>query len=447
MGILRRLEVNSKQLKNYVKVFNNVTKPKQVTGDAYYKTKNIAIMEREKSFFAVGKGVSMKDCTKANNLLASNFTRILVDQKVQYSINKKMTIEGLDHVDEKKFKKTVGKLGRNASNEIYGVLQWYVQDGELKNKILPSQQCILIMNEEDNEVLENVLRVYKDGEDEYIDVIDKTGTETFKLVKDDYVSVSFTYHLRKNTVSGGNAIDSTELAWSVVPVSVLYNNDINQTDLQMFKSYVDAYDFANSDFFNNLEDFQEMYWVLKGYNGQNAEEFMEEFKRSRILKVGEGGDASQVAQEVPYQARETALNIAKHDIYRFGMGVDPESIKGDTTNVTIKALFSNLDLKANQFEDQIDQFIADSVDIINSYANITNKSKIEDYTVTYNRETIINKESLLNTLKELGINISNETLLKNAPIVEDVDAELALIEANEKKRVDELGGMMGFGDE
>ena len=445
VGKIKEVTMDIKALKRLVADFKVSTMQKQIEGDTYYRTKNISITNREKTFWGIGQNRMLKDYTKANNILASNFTRIIVDQKVQYSINKKMVIEGIEEfVDIKKFKKTLGKLARNASNQIYAVLQWYIDNGELKYKILPSQQCILIHNADDNTILDMVIRVYSVAGKEHVDVITKSTVETYN---EEYKLIDTKNHLRKNIVAGDREIESNAIEWDVLPITVLYNNDINQTDLEMFKTYVDAYDFANSDFFNNLEDFQEMYWILKGYDGQNPEEFMAEFKRSRILKVGENGDAQQVAQEVPYQARQVALDIAKKDIYRFGMGVDPESIKGDTTNVTIKALFANLDLKANHFEMQIEEFMEQVIEVVNAYAGLTNKGTITDYEITFNRETIINKESLLETLQKLGVKISNDTLLKNTPIVEDIEEENALLDAEKEKENKSLGGNLGFGDE
>lgn len=442
------MEINGKQLAELIALFKEFDMPRMIAGEAYYKNRNIAIMEREKTFYSITARKDVADCTKANHKLASGFTRLLVDQKLYYSINKKMTLTGLedtDILDEKKFKKELKRVGREATNKIYSVLHWFVQDGELKYKLIPSEQMILVYNKDDNSILEAGVRIYKEGTTEKADVIDAEGTQTWTLNSGEWKSAEEKQpHMSRKVTSGEVVVSEEPVAWSQVPLSVMYNNDTHQTDLEMFKPYVDMYDVTISDFGNNLDDFQELYWVLKGYNGQDAKEFVEEFKKSRIIKVGADGDASQKAQEVPHEARQAMLSILAKDIYRFAMGVDPDSISGDTTNITIKALFANLDLKANGFEEQIEEFLAGSLVIINDYARLTSKTAIEEIEAEFERSTIINKKEVIELLIQQRNFRADEELLKEHPDVEDIEAELLAIKTQRDRELDELGGSLGF---
>lgn len=449
--------MDEKTLGKLIDSFNSDEKIRMYEGVQYYRGQNTAIMQRRKEFYSITNRKNVEDCTKANHKLAGGFTRILVDQKVYYSINGKINIEGLKdtQLKESKFRKTLKKLAFNASNEIYGVLFWYIEKGELKYKIFNSQQILINYNEDDNEVIDSIIRVYKvtinDEDVEAADVIDSIGTTTWLKIDNIWIEGDEpVYHLSTKTKSGETTIDDNPIdqegdGWGRVPVSVLYNNETRQTDLEMFKADVDMYDIIKSDFGNNFEDFQELYWVLKGYKGQDPNIFMDEFKKSRILKVSKEGDAHQVAQEVPYAARVAALNILKIDIYLFGMGVDPTAITGQTTNYTIKALFANLDLKANGFEEEIQEFMDSALYFINRAQELTNKgTQLEDLLVKFSRAIILNKNEIIESLiKQVGFR-AKEKLLKEHPDVEDVDAELKALEDERAKQVKDLGGALGF---
>lgn len=420
-------------------------------GDMYYKRKNIVINERRKTFYSTAAQSDIDDCTKANNKLASGFTKIMVDQKINYSLNKGLNIEadGLDDIiDMKKFKKQLKKVAKAASNKIYGVVQWYIEEVDgvktLKHKLLPSEQCILICNKDDSEIIDKVIRHYKEDEQEKVEVIDEVVTTYYSNINGEWVEQGIEPHLTQKTTSGNIVINENVTTWGRVPVSVLYNNDEKQTDLEMFKSHVDAYDIAGSDLSNNLEDFQELYWVLKGYNGTNATEFMAEFKKSRILKIDSDGDVGQQAQEVPYAARETTLKILRNDIFDFGMGVDAKMITGDTTNLTIMAMFSNLDLKANAFEEEIEEFIESCIYFVNKFAEFNNKTIVEDVEIRFNRAMILNKaEIITNILSQVGFR-AKEKLLAEHPDVTDVEKEIEALNAEREKSMKELGSDLGF---
>ena len=197
------------------------------------------------------------------------------------------------------------------------------------------------------------------------------------------------------------------------------------------------YDIVMSDFGNNFEDYQEMYWVLKNYNGQDATSFVKEFKESRILKVSGEGDAKQVAQEVPAMSRETFLKLLKKDIYSFGMAVDMEAIKGDVTNEAIRAMYSDLDLKANDFEMEITDFFSQCLYFINRYNEINNIAEVESE-ITFTRDKIINeKDAIESILSQVGFRAKVQ-LLKQMPNVTDVEEELEALKLEQAEQVTEL---------
>jgi SPP1 family phage portal protein len=170
-----------------------------------------------------------------------------------------------------------------------------------------------------------------------------------------------------------------------------------------------------------------MYYILKNYNGENLDEFFEQLKRFKAIPVGENGDVKTETQEVPTEARSTFLALTEKLIYKFGMGVNPDDLEGTVTNVRIRALFSLLDLKANDFEAEVDASFNALLWFLNAYYEVYNPAMVfepSEVKLTFNRSMVINeKEQLESLVKQKGI-ISDKTLLENHPMVDNVEEEM-----------------------
>jgi len=422
-------------IKKQVENFQPIRKL-MLEGEAYYKGNNTAILERRKEFYNIGRGTNETDYTKANNQLPAGFTKMIVDQKVSYSVNSELTItsEGLDKlINLNKFRRSLKKVSKEASNKLRGIMQWYVSGGELLFKVIPSEQIILVPSADNFEVYDYVIRHYEVDKVEYAEVYDK---DTRKLLIKENGEYVVKEEEQSNFILKGINTQDITTSWGRPPFSVLYNNDEHQNDLARFKRHLDAHDVVESDLCNNLEDFNEAYWVLKGYAGQDAEEFIKEFKRSRVMKVGEGGDASQETQETPYQAREATLKILKRNIFKFAQAVDPEDITGDVTNVAIESMYTQLDLKANDFEMEIQDFVAQCEYFINKYAELTGKQQVKQIELNFDRTMVMNKDRMIELANESIGSVSNQTRWEYDPRVQDTEEEKIRIENENKGNVD-----------
>jgi SPP1 family phage portal protein len=174
-----------------------------------------------------------------------------------------------------------------------------------------------------------------------------------------------------------------------------------------------------------MDDFQDVYWILKNYNGQDLDEFMDDLKVNRAMKVGDGGDAKAETIQIPTEARTKFLEIVNSNIFKFGMGVDMEQIgDGNITNVVILSRYAQLDLKANGFQAQLESFLDELMYFVNEYHKITNKTIYEDITPVFDRSLIINEQEKLETLSKIGLRTSQTTLIENNPLVSNVDEEI-----------------------
>jgi len=423
-----------------------------VEGEKYYRAKNPAIMSRKQYVYAEQEGVPVlvEDVYKANNKMPSSFLKIQVDQKVNYSVGQPVKfeaddVEGLEETLGKKWGKSLKKIAKSAAKKSVG---WGLVNinakGEFEVVPIPSEQVIAVYKEMDGESLEYAVRFYettmlsqKTGEFKTTTQVEVWDAELVTFYRrnvdtDLYELMRFEdaqnprYHFSADTVYGETTVEKKGLSWGAVPFVPLYNNDEELYDLQPIKAYVDVYDIVQSDFANNLEDFQDVYWILKGYQGTSLTEFLNQVKKYKALKVGEGGDAHAETVEVPYQARQAALQELETAIYKFGMAVDPSSVMGGSlTNVHIRAMFANLDLKASDFEQQVKDFVDKVIPFVNVYRASKGQKPVELWDVVFDRSLIINEVELLTAnAGQMGV-VSEKTRLSNHPWVASSEDEIA----------------------
>ena len=78
---------------------------------------------------------------------------------------------------------------------------------------------------------------------------------------------------------------------------------------------------------------------------------------------------------------------------------------------------------------------------IDTYLQLTGKGdfRSEPVTFIFNRDMLINESEILNTLKDLGVKISQKTLLKQVPWIDDVDAEMESVKQEQEDAMDVYG--------
>jgi len=464
--------MTAEQIQDAIKEFKSSDLYKQMQwGQDYYNSENTEIMNRKMLIYAEdedGNPFEVDDPYKSNNKLASGYFKILVDQKVAYLLSKPITFEGDDAEDieellGRRFQIVLQQAAKSASKKSRGWVHPYVDsDGEFKLMPVPSDQVIPVYGAVDHDI-EKIIRHYQCKLTVEGDRVDVTCIEVWteedvtywleldgqvkQLTEDQMEELHGKKypnpkpHFYRNTVFGDSVSRSEGLNWGAVPFVPLYNNDEETYDLQPVKRYIDAYDIVNSDFVNNLEDFQDIYWILKGYGGQNISSFLYEVKRYKTLKVDGDGDAKAERIDIPYEARKEAKEGLEKDIFTFGMGVNPNAIgDGNITNVVIRSRFAMLDLKATQFENEIIDFMYAVMEFVNRYREIKNEQPLEFEGVVFNKSVIVNEVEMLTANREQQGAVSEATRLSNHPWVDDLNEEIEAMDEEQSVDLDQFGG-------
>ena len=401
-----------------------------VEAQNYYKGLNPTIMGRNFKFYSTG-GELYDDIFRSNNKVSSGTFGKITQQLSSYLLANGVTIsdESIKKDFGRWFDVKVQELGIISLVDGVGYGYIYIDErGQFKLQNWRGTEAIPLFDERTG-VIMAMIRFWQIDANRpmYVEFYTQEGKETFRATGDDKVEVieeKSSYIKAKNTDIMGTTI--AEIGnFSVLPVIPLYCKEDKATSLtQPIKSKIDLYDIILSDFGNNLEDSNDVYWVLKNYDGQNIGEFLEAFKKYKTIAVDDEGSAEPKTMEIPYQARQEALEKLRKDIYEDAMALDVSVLSGGSlTNVAIKANMMNLDLKADLFENQVYSFLYSVIDLYLEF-----KNKNTDYEIELIRRSIVNDTELIDNIQKCRNDISHETALRLNPYIKDEKEEMELID-------------------
>jgi len=399
-------------------------------GVAYYLNDNSVIQKKVKYMIQQGKKVPDMDGLKANNKIAHAWHKLLVDQKTQYLVGKAMTFSSDDkalsnHIDEladERFDDTMNELVKRASNKGVEFLHPFInEDGEFDYVIFPAEEVILIKDEKRQRDVEAALRYYP--------ILNEQGEE--ETVKAEWYTKTHVYYYEK--VNGEFVPDVTEeenpashfeyagkgYGWGKVPIIPFYNNSEAVNDLKFYKDHIDEYDKIVSGLADTFDETQELIWILKGYEGQDLDEFMANLLYYRAIKTSEDGGVDTKSVEVPISSASQHLDRLEESIYTFGQGVNTKTDKfgNNPTGVALKFLYSLLDLKANQMERKFRAALSEFFWFYVEYLGMAGKGNydVKSIDMTFNRTMITNEAEKADMAQtSLGI-ISRQTIVENHP--------------------------------
>ncbi|MGN1370568.1 MAG: phage portal protein [Aristaeellaceae bacterium] len=222
----------------------------------------------------------------------------------------------------------------------------------------------------------------------------------------------------------------TEAGYGRLPLIPLKANPDGTSELTpAIKAKIDAYDAILSDFADNLDRANDVYWVLNNFGGTMDEvaELLEQINRVKaVANLSDGSGSSATAEprtiEVPYIARREALNLLERALYQDYMALDMNAITGGSlTNVAIRAAAANLNLKADRYEWQVRQFVMELLRLIGH--------PTED--IRFSRQTITNESEVVQDIYAMRQDIDQRTALRLNPYIQEEEIEPLMEEALE----------------
>lgn len=167
-------------------------------------------------------------------------------------------------------------------------------------------------------------------------------------------------------------------------------------------------------------------------------DFLRKLKKYKTINLDSAGTGDQsglstITIEIPVEARKELLEITRKAIFSMGQGIDPQQQSFDSTSgEAMKFLYSLLELKAGLMETEFRLGFGELVRAICRYHNKDVKNIIQ----TWTRNAIRSESELVDICsKSKGI-ISDKTIIKNHPLVDDPEQEEKQIAKEQKEQQD-----------
>lgn len=413
-------------------------------GDNYYN--GIHDIRNYRIFYYDADGNLQEDKNRSNIKIAHPFFTELVDQCIQYMFSKDKFVksdipelqEELDKYFGAEFINELVDTGTDAKAKGFGYMYAYKSsNGRTKFLSADSMNVIEVRETETDDNCKYVIYWY----------VERVGKNHDPITRIQVWDKDYVYYYVQDgegTVVIDNSVErnprphiiyekkGAEYGASLgyIPFFKLKNNRYEKSDVFTVKELIDDYDLMACGLSNNIQDFDFPIYAVSGFQGDNLDELIQNFKTKKMIGLGEGGNVDVKTVDIPYQARLSKLQLDETNIYRFGMGFNSAQLgDGNITNVVIKSRYALLDLKCNKFEKQLrafmNQLVQVALDEINSRGEETAYS-LKDVYYEFDREVITNASDnaqikkveadtnavVINTLLNIAQNFDKETILK-----------------------------------
>lgn len=413
-------------------------------------------------FYYNEDGNLVEDKTRSNIKISHPFFTELVDQEVQYMLSGKSAFVKSDKPELQPFLDEYFNENEDFTSELYETLTGCVSKGfEYMYAYKNSEDKLSFQCADSMGVVEVEQKFTSDKKDYviywYIERINKDKQRVKRIqVWDDSQTYFYTQiedgklifdndkvNPRPHVLYKKDRDDNTYYeGLGFIPFFRLDNCKKQFSGLKPIKSIVDDYDLMSCGLSNNLQDASEYLVVVKGFQGDNLEELIQNVKTKKMIGVDgdNGGDIDFKTVDVPYDARKTKLELDEKNIYRFGMGFNSAQLgDGNITNIVIKSRYALLDLKCNKLEIRLKQFLRKILKVVLQEINDINGTDFQqkDVYFEFEREVMTNaldnaqieqidaqtEQAKINTLLSLEATLGNELVVQNICDVLDIDYE------------------------
>lgn len=448
------------EIKSFIDEDNSSEKKRKAKeGQNYYEGKHD--IRNYKLYYYDADGMLQEDKNRSNIKISHPFFTELVDQLVQYMMSTKEAYiksknpdlqEKLDEYfnENEDFTAEIQEVLTGAAAKGFEYIYAYKNaEGKLAFQCADSLGVVEVEAKytSDNRnyiIYWYVERINKDKElVKRIQVWDDAQTYYFTQVADGRIELDETTPERPNPrphvlYHKANDDNTYYEGLGFIPFFRLDYCKKQFSSLKPIKELIDDYDLMACGLSNNIQDSSEYVVVVKGLQGQDMTELMQNIKTKKVIGTGDGGDVNYKTVDIPYQARQAKLDLDEKNIYRFGMGFNSAQIgDGNITNIVIKSRYALLDLKANKLEIKLKQFLRKIIKVVLGEINKEEGTdyQLKDVYFEFEREVMTNasdnalidkteaeiEQIRINTLLNLRGTLNDEKLFELMCEILDID--------------------------
>lgn len=413
-----------------------------------------------KMYYVDADGKLQEDRLRSNIKIPHPFFTELVDQQVQYMLSGDTPFMRSD--DEKLQEALDDYFGDDFRAELQECLTGCIAkgfenmyayksaSGRSKFMTADSLGVVEVRGKDTDDGCDYVIYYYPDRIDKGHKVITRiqvwnTNTTTYyvqaangKIALDDSQKVNPRPHITYKKTDDDALYYEGNGGYGFIPFFRLDNNRKQVSGLKPIKALIDDYDLMACGLSNNLQDISEGLYVIKGFQGADLDEMIQNVKVKKHIGVDADGGVDIKTVDIPYEARKVKLELDEKNIYRFGMGFNSAQLgDGNITNIVIKSRYALLDLKSNKLEIRLKQFLRQMLKVVLAEINeeFDTDYQMKDVYIVFEREVMTNAQDnaqiekidaekqqiQVNTLMVAANNIDDETVLKALCEILDVD--------------------------
>lgn len=400
-----------------------------------FRGKELVQLEKYRDYYNGDQEILNKyvsDSTKPNNKLVCNYCYDIVQNycgymsgiPISYSSNEDITdlMEILKYND---YHKKDNQMLKNAL--IYGVsyeVNYLDEMAQQRFTTLKSEEIIPIYSNDLQQNLIAVIRLYSandldDVNKNYIDIY------TDKLINHYETNMSY---------SSLKLLDSEPHYYGMVPINVMELNEERKSIFDRIINLQDAYNKLISANVDDYEIFVDCYMILKGLTA-DAED-LKEMKRERVLLLDEDSDAQFLTKDSDSNRVQTLLSTLNDQIQKIAKAPDFNDEKFMAkSGEAIKYKMVGMENNAANIESNMREALQKRLELLCAIQKLTTNDFIwRDINIIFTRNLPINNTEEVNMVNQLRGLVSNKTLLSLLSFVKDVDAEMELLEEQEKSQ-------------
>ena len=425
-------------------------------GERYYEGDHD--IRNSKLYYFDAEGNLVEDRFKSNIRISHPFFTELVDQQVQYMLSGEGNLIRSDDPELQTYLDDY--FDDDFYSEVYELLIGTISKGfEYMYAVTDPEGKTRFECADSIGVVEVRAKDTDDGCEYfifwYIDRIDK-GHKTIKRIQVwDKEQVYFYVQVQEGKIELDDSVPENPRMHTIltdergkkygkgfgfIPFWRLDNGRKRFSGVKPIKALIDDYDLMACGLSNNLEDFSDALYVVSGFQGSNLDELIQNIKIKKHIGDDSDGGIDVKTIDIPYEARQTKLDLDEKNIYRFGMGFNSAQLgDGNITNVVIKSRYALLDLKCNKLEIRLKQFFRKLIQVVLDEINQEQDTDYQQKDVYFHfeREVMTNaadnaaiektdaekQQVQINTLLGLANVLDDETIIQQICDVLDLDYE------------------------
>lgn len=430
-----------------------------IDGDLYYDYEHA--IKQKKRMVIGNDGALVEDKHLPNNRFTDNQYGNMVDQKVNYLLSKPVTFktkntayaDALKQLFNKRFHRTLKNLGKDSYNGGIGWLYvYYDEQGNFRIKKFHPWEVLPFWKDDDHTELDFAVRVYDvetyEGDVEkiitYVEVYDTQGIHKFTLDGNSLVPDYSTYYFELGTDD-----DKIPYNWNRVPLIPFKCNSTETPLLKKCKSLQDGINNILSNFGDGMQENASgnTILIIKNYDGTDLGQFRQNLSQYKAVKVrtvdGADGGIDSLQIEVNCDNYKAILTELRKALIQNCKGYDVDELKssGSPNEMTIKAVYSQIDIDANEIETEYQASFEELLWFVNQHLVNTGAGDFtnEDIDVIFNRDMMVNESQVITDINNSAAILSRKTCVAQHPYVDDVDAELEQIEKEQQEAVEQYG--------